>query len=237
MQRNGVDRAIVIPDNKEGQPDIAGLDTAQALINDSDPLALLGSPNVLAGRAEDTDRYERLLENRTIHGLKFFPGHEPYYPTDERCLPFYAACEAKRLPVVFHTGANSGDPDAAGYNDPRYIVEVALKYPSLRIVITHYFWPRLEYCYEVTRDTPNIYLELAATADDEVVEASGGIGVVRAVIAQTIRDRPDQVMFGSDWPMCRMQAHLDLVNSLDLDRATRNKVLDENAAALYDLPA
>ena len=129
------------------------------------------------------------------------------------------------------------DPRAAGYNDPRYIVEVALKYPSLRIVITHYFWPRLEYCYEVTRDTPNIYLELAATADDEVVEASGGIGVVRAVIAQTIRDRPDQVMFGSDWPMCRMQAHLDLVNSLDLDRATRNKVLDENAAALYDLPA
>ena len=79
--------------------------------------------------------------------------------------------------------------------------------------------------------------EAAATADDEVVEASGGIGVVRAVIAQTIRDRPDQVMFGSDWPMCRMQAHLDLVNSLDLDRATRNKVLDENAAALYDLPA
>jgi hypothetical protein len=237
MRRNGVDRAIVIPDNKEGQPNIAGLESAQTLIDDSDPLALLGSPDVLAGAAEDAFRYERLLESRTIHGLKFFPGHEPYYPNDERCLPFYAACEAQRLPVVFHTGANPGDPDAARYNDPRYIVEVAEKYPSLRIVITHYFWPRLEYCYEITRDTPNIYFELAAIADDEVVAASGGIGVVRDVISQTIRDRPDQVVFGSDWPMCRMQAHLDLVNSLDLDPATRNKVLGENAVALYDLPA
>jgi hypothetical protein len=176
------------------------------------------------------------LENRTVHGLKFFPGHEPYHPTDNRCLPFYAACEAQQLPVVFHTGENPGDPDVAKYNDPRDIVEVAEKYPSLKVVITHYFWPRLEYCYQVTRDTPNIYFEIAGTADSEVVQASGGIGVVRDVLSRTISDRPSQVMLGSDWPMCQMQDHLNLLDSLELDQTTLKKVLGENAAAVYKLP-
>jgi predicted TIM-barrel fold metal-dependent hydrolase len=237
MRQHGIDRAIVIPDNKEGQANIAGLENARALIDDAEPLALLGSPDVLAGRVEEARRYEQLLEKRTIHGLKLFPGHEPYFPTDRRCLPFYAVCQEQQLPVVFHTGENPGDPDAARYNDPRYIVEVAEKYPLLKVVITHFFWPRFDYCYQVTRDTPNIYFEIAGTADDEVVRASGGIGVVRDVLARTIHDRPAQVMLGSDWPMCRMQDHLDLVSSLELDQTARNRVLGENAAEIYELPA
>ncbi len=236
MRRYGIDLAVVIPDNREDQPNIAGIETARALIGASDPLALVGSPDVLAAGGEEVRRYEQLLENRTVHGLKFFPGHEPYYPTDSRCFPFYAACESQQLPVVFHTGENPGDPDAAKYNDPEYIVKVAEKYPLLKIVITHYFWPRLEYCYEVTRDTPNIYFEIAAMADSEVVQASGGIEVVRDILSRTISDRPSQVMLGSDWPMCQMQDHLNLLNSLELDQTTREKVLGENAATVYKLP-
>ena len=136
---------------------------------------------------------------------------------------------------MFHTGENPGNPDVAKYNDPRYIVEAAEKYPSLKVVITHYFWPRLDYCYQVTRGTPNIYFEIAGTADDEVVQASGGIEVVRDVLTRTIHDRPDQVMLGSDWPMCQMQDHLDLVSSIELDQTTRKKVMGENAATIYDL--
>ncbi len=49
MTRLGIDYAIVIPDNTEADPAIAGLDTARALVRDSDRLFLLGSPNVLSG--------------------------------------------------------------------------------------------------------------------------------------------------------------------------------------------
>ncbi len=175
------------------------------------------------------------MAKRTVRGLKFFPGHEPYYPTDRRCSPFYTAAEEAGLPVVFHTGQNPGDPDCAKYNDPKYIVEIAERHPLLKVVITHYFWPKLRYCYQVTRETPNIYFELAGTGDDEVVRASGGIEEVRDILWQTINDRPEQVIFGTDWPMCDIQDHLNLVDSLDLDQASRARVLGRNAAALYSL--
>jgi predicted TIM-barrel fold metal-dependent hydrolase len=197
---------------------------------------LLGSPDVLTGGTDEVDCYEALLEDGTIHGLKFFPGHEAYYPTDARCVPFFAACEQLNLPVVFHTGANSGDPKAARYNDPEYFRDLAERYPSLNIVITHYFWPRIQEGYEITRDVPNIHFEIAAMANPGVIRASGGIGLVRDTLARTIDDRPTQVMFGSDWPMCRIQDHLDLLKALSLDPAIQQMVLGRNAANLYRLP-
>ena len=235
MREHGVDRAIVIPDNVEGQPDIAGLEEATALVRPDDPLFLLGSPNVLIGAKEEVLKYERLLKDGPIHGLKFFPGHEPYYPTDKRCLPFYAACEAAGLPIVFHTGENGGGEGWAKFSDPERIVSVAQRYPSLKVVITHYYWPQLEYCYQVTNDVPNVYFEIAGLGDEEVVRRSGGLSVIQDVLARTIRDRPDQVIFGTDWPMCGIQEHLDLVDSLGLDSVTRTKVLGRNAESVYNL--
>ena len=235
MRLRAVDYAIVIPDNTEDQPHIAGLKTARTLIRDSDPLLLLGSPNVLSGGDAEIQRHDRLLRDGTIHGLKFFPGHEPYYPTDDRCLPFYAACQLRGLPVVFHTGENGGGEGWTKFSDPKHIVAVAEDFPSLKVVITHYFWPQLEYCYQVTKDTPNIYFEIAGLADEDVVRRSGGISVIQDVLARTISDRPDQVIFGTDWPCCRIQEHIDLVDSLPLDRVTREKVLSQNAVTTYNL--
>jgi len=220
MRRRGIDRAIVIPDSQEARYDIAGFETARTLIDDADPLDLLGSPDILDDRVQDFDRYEILLADRTIHGLKFFPGHEPYYPTDSRCLPYYEIGQRQRLPVVFHTGENPENRDAARFNDPKYIAEVTERFPALSVVITHYFWPRIEYCYEVTKDVPNIDFELAGTADGAVVRASGGIGAMRDVLGRMIQDHPSQVMLGTDWPMCNIQGHLDLVDSLGLNQPT-----------------
>jgi predicted TIM-barrel fold metal-dependent hydrolase len=47
--------------------------------------------------------------------------------------------------VIIHTGINSGDFNCAKYNDPKYVVEVARKYPKLKIIIAHYFWPKKSY--------------------------------------------------------------------------------------------
>ena len=235
MKRFGVDYAIVIPDNTDSDPAIAGLDAASALTHDCDHLSSLGSPNVLDGGSWELQRYEQLLEQRRIHGLKFFPGHEPYYPTDSRCQPYYAACQEVGLPVVFHTGTNPGDAEVAEYNDPKFIVEIAGRYPSLKVVISHFFSPQIRYCHQVTLEAPNIYFDLDAMADEEVIQASGGIEVIREVLNLTISERPDKVVFGSDWPMCRISDHVNLVDSLGLDSMTRENILGGNAIALYKL--
>lgn len=110
-----------------------------------------------------------------------------------------------------------------------------MRYPRLKVIITHYFWPKIDYCYEVTKDVPNIYFELAGTADDEVLEKSGGIEKMKAVLLKTINDRPNQVIFGTDWPMCNIEKHIELVKSLNLTEAIERNILSENAKKVYKL--
>lgn len=235
IEKNGIISAIIIPDNIEGSDGIADLDKAIELIGKRKKLFLLGSPQIIQRGSSELDKYQRLLEKRRIKGLKFFPGHDPYFPTDERCLPYYELCEKLDIPVLFHTGENSGDSECVKWNDPKYIVEIAKKYPKLKVIITHYFWPKLDYCYEITKDVSNIYFELAALADKEVIEKSGGIEKIREILIKTIFDRPDKVIFGTDWPMCKIENHIELVKSLGLNKAIEEKVFYKNSTNVYKL--
>ena len=237
MQKNGISSAIIVPDNIEGSDSIADLDKAIELIGERKNLFLLGSPQIIQRGSSELEKYQKLLEEGRIKGLKFFPGHDPYYPTDERCLPYYELCQKLDVPVLFHTGENSGDSECAKWNDPIYIVEIAKKYPKLKVIITHYYWPKLDYCYDITKDIPNIYFETAAMADEEVIEKSGGIEKVREILRKTIADRPDKVIFGTDWPMCKIEEHINLLKSLELDSKIEEKVFSGNSVKAYKLTA
>jgi len=235
MKRNHVDYAIVIPDNVEDDPHIADLEKAIKLIRGHKEFFLLGSPRIIQRGSSEAQKYRKLLDEGVIKGLKFFPGHDPYYPTDERCFPYYSLCEGLSLPVVFHTGENSDDPEVSRYNDPKYIIEVAGRYPKLKVIITHYFWPKIEYCYEITKDVANIYFELAGTADPNVLEKSGGIEKMREILEKTVRDRPNQVIFGTDWPMCGVKRQIDLVRSLKTNKEEQERIFSKNAIETYKL--
>ncbi|KKP79763.1 MAG: hypothetical protein A2271_00460 [Candidatus Moranbacteria bacterium RIFOXYA12_FULL_35_19] len=235
MRKNGINSAIIIPDNIEGSDSIADLDKAIELIGKRKNLFLLGSPQIIQRGSSELEKYRKLLEEGKIKGLKFFPGHDPYYPTDERCLPYYELCQELDVPVLFHTGENSGDSECAKWNDPKYIVEVAKKYSKLKIIITHYYWPKMDYCYEITKNISNIYFETAAMADAEVIEKSGGIEKVKEILRKTIADRPDKVIFGTDWPMCKIEEHIELVKSLGLDSEVGEKVFSGNSLEIYKL--
>jgi len=46
---------------------------------------------------------------------------------------------------------------------------------------------------------------------------------------------PDKVIFGTDWPMCKIEEHIELVKSLELGGEVEGKVLGENAVENYGL--
>lgn len=88
MQQNGIDYAIVIPDNNEDDPKIAHLENTLRLIKRTDKLFALGSPQIMQRGSSEVSKYRELLEAGTIKGLKLFPGHEAYFPNDERKKTF-----------------------------------------------------------------------------------------------------------------------------------------------------
>ncbi|MBU0952471.1 MAG: amidohydrolase family protein [Elusimicrobia bacterium] len=235
MNKNSVGYAIVIPDNIENDPRIADLNKARNLIAGNDRLFLLGSPQILQRGSSELNKYEKLIKNKVVKGIKFFPGHDDYYPIDERCNPYYEICQSLNVPVIFHTGINTKHSEVARFNDPKHIVKVAKRYPKLKVIITHYFWPKMKYCYEITKNIPNIYFETAGMGDSEVITASGGVGVVKEILSKTITDREDQVLFGTDWPMCKIEDHINLIKSLNLAEKVEAKIFAGNANRVYRL--
>ena len=234
MKQFGIDYSIAIPDNVPN-PQCADTETMFEIIGDDKHFFSMGTVNIFQDIEKQILDLELLITTKKICAIKLFPGHDPFYPTDERCHLIYTLCVKHDIPVVFHTGANTGDTDCAKYNDPKHIVEIAEKYKTLKIVISHFFWPKMEYCYEITKDLKNIYYDTSAMADSEVVEATGGWDEVVQILKKTVLLKPDNVLFGTDWPMCPVDKHIQLIKDLKLDTKTEEKIFFLNAINLYKL--
>jgi predicted TIM-barrel fold metal-dependent hydrolase len=142
LQAHGVDYGIVIPDNVAESP-IGGLEQCLSLFQDEKRIFLMASVNILDQPTSDVDYFDELFGTKKIVGLKIFPGHDEYYPNDARLHPYVGLCLKHNAPFVIHTGWNSGKPEAAKWNDPKYIIQLCDEYPGLKVVICHYFWPEL----------------------------------------------------------------------------------------------
>lgn len=234
MKQFVIDYSIVIPDNVLNSQ-CADIETMFRIIEGEKQFFSMGTINIFQDIEKQVLNLESLIVAKKICAIKLFPGHDPFYPIDVRCQSVYELCVKHGIPIVFHTGANTRDTDCAKYNDPKYIVKIAKKYKTLKVVIAHFFYPKMEYCYEITKDLKNIYYDTSAMADDEVVESSGGRNKVIEVLKKTVLLKPDSILFGTDWPMCPVNKHIQLVKNLGLNSKTEEKIFFLNAVNLYKL--
>ncbi len=233
MKDGGIDAAVMIPDNIRGSG-IGDLDICLRLTESEKNIFLLGTIDVRSDGKEWMGKLDRLFREDKIRGIKIFPGHDPIYPTDERLMPVYKLCVKYGRPIVIHTGSNPNHPEAAEYNDPKHIVEVAKQFPDLKIVIAHYFYPEVDYCYDMTRGFRNIHFDTSGLADEEVVRRIG-LNKIRDVLERTVRDNPESVLFGTDYAICGFQEHIDLINSLKIPGRDKERIFWKNAKKLFKL--
>jgi predicted TIM-barrel fold metal-dependent hydrolase len=233
LKKEHVDHAILIPDSTPTSV-IGSLDEVLRLAENERRLFVMGTIDIQKDKEARIRKLDSLFRSRRIVAMKIFPGHDPIYPTDKRLLPVYELCVKYRSPMVIHTGATSKRPEGAKYNDPKHIVKIARAFPDLRIVIAHYFFPRVEYCYEMTRSCSNVCFDTSGLADDEVVEETG-LDRIRRVLTLTVKERPDNVVFGTDYAMCSMAKHINLIESLPIGRRLKDKVFFENSVKLFNL--
>ncbi len=234
LKKDGVSYAILIPDNVPNS-EIGDVPTCLRLVQHTPELFVMGTIDIQTQGQVWIDELDGLMIQRQIVGMKIFPGHDPICPTDPRLAPVYALCQAQGVPLVIHTGQNPGHPEVAQYNDPQYIVQVAEQYPKMKIVIAHFFWPEVDYCYAMTHSYPNIYYDTSGLADDEVIEATG-FEKIQAVLLKTLQEDPKKVVFGTDYAMCDRQAHIEMIHHLPVTDDVREGIFWRNAVALFDLP-
>jgi predicted TIM-barrel fold metal-dependent hydrolase len=232
MDRDGIAAACLMPDSESGSA-VADLDTTLSLA-DGKRLFALGTAHLASLTTAHVDKLEDLAGAGKIVGLKLYPGFEEFYPADPECRPLYDICLRHGIPVVFHAGETLMQLWRERYNDPREIARLAERLPDLDIVIAHFAQPHLEVCRDVIRALPRVHADLSGLAHPTVLQVCGRENILE-ILAETANYRPDALLFGTDWPICDVQAHVEMVNELAVSDEVKEGVFAANAAKLFRL--
>lgn len=234
LSKYSIQEGIVIPDNVQDSS-IGNLRQYINLFKDNPNIHILGTVNILNDNLEKKIiELEKYFKEKKIVGIKIFPGHDYHYPNDESLKPFWELCIKYKKPFVIHTGENSGDRECSKYNDPKYIVEIAKRYPDLKIVISHLFWPKVKYCVEITKEFSSISYDTSGLADEEVVLKTGK-EEIKDSLEKLIKKYNKKVLYGSDYGMCSIKNHIELIYSLNISEEDRKRVFFMNTITIFDL--
>lgn len=143
--------------------------------------------------ADGIQLFERAITEYGFHGLKLYPPCG-YSPSDRSLYPFYEICAKYRLPVLTHTGATS---PALPFESARpiHIDQAALDFPTVNFILAHGSISYVEECIMLCAYRPNLYLDISGF---ETIP-------VELLTPLFTRGINHKVIFGTDWPVFRMQ--------------------------------
>jgi uncharacterized protein len=175
----------------------------------------------------------RLVRDFGVKGFKFHPTMQGFYPNDRMAYPLYEAIAEMDAITLFHTGqtgVGSGMPGGNGmrlkYSNPLYLDDVAVDFPTMRIIMAHPSFPWQEEALSVATHKPNVYIDLSGWSPKYFPPI-----LVR--YANTLLRK--KVLFGSDWPMIAPERWLADFDKIDIKDENRPLILKENAATLLGL--
>ncbi len=159
-----------------------------------------------------------------LKGVKLHPEFQGFYADDEKLKPIYRKISQLGLITLFHAGEDYGY--APPYHAMPEHLRNALGWFDTPVVAAH--WGGIGCGAEVLDKLcgENIWFDL-----------SYGYGAMPKPTAQAILDRhgPEKLLFGSDMPWHRPKWELRLLDSLDMSREDRERILWKNAVELLKL--
>jgi len=162
-----------------------------------------------------------------FRGLKLYPTYQLFYPNETLLYPLYALAEDRQIPVMFHTGTSVFKGSRLKYGNPLFLDDIAVDFPDLPIAIVHSgrgFW--YQQAFFLARLHENVYMEVAGLPPQKLL-----------TYFPELERIADKVLFGSDWPGLKdIGENINVIRSLPLSAAAKEKILGQNAAKLLKLP-
>jgi predicted TIM-barrel fold metal-dependent hydrolase len=232
LDENEIDRACCI---NYVSPDVMGFTRdvndwiAKFTRDHRDRLLPVGSVNPLH-ESSAGDEIRRILD-LGIAMIKIHPPHQLFSPNAYRKeLPqladVYRECETRRVPVMFHTGTSVFPGARNIYADPMPIDDVAVDFPSLRIILAHAGRPlHGETAFFLARRHRNVMLDVSGIPPKSLLR-----------YVPRLPDISDKVLWGTDWPapgVVSPRRNVEEFLALDLTRSVQRQVLWENASRIF----
>lgn len=183
---------------------------------------------------DGVELFERSLVEFGFRGFKVYPPCG-FSPSDPALFPFYEICASHRVPVLVHIGPTS---PALAFDtaNPFLLDEAARHFPSVNFILAHGSVSFTDECAMMCMYRPNVYLDISGYQGSLRAEGSGG--AVKVVVSRGINHK---ILFGTDWPVFRIQGdQLTFVNAVtgedgplsELSELERELILHKNAERL-----
>lgn len=227
MDEAGVDKSIIYA--VEAPLVYASNEYVHALCRQF-PDRLMGFASVNPKAADAPAILERAVREMGLPGLKLHPPLQNFFPDDEAVFPVYQKAMELDIPVVFHVGTTPfGAMCRLAQADPLRIDEVAVKFPQLRILLTHLGTLWHNEAFMVVEKNPNVFIDTAAYITE-----------IPQILTPDMVQRigPEKIIFGTDYPMPygsrphRMKDFVDCIRGLNLPEKTIAGIFSGNLERL-----
>lgn len=111
------------------------------------------------GAAEEVERCVRDLGAAAVGELG--PVYGGFRADDPRCFPVWEAARDLDVPLLIHAGPAQARWAHLKYGDLYAVDEIAIRFPSLRIVICHLGYNRYEDAAFIIAKHPNVYADIS----------------------------------------------------------------------------
>lgn len=172
------------------------------------------------------------LQNKNVKAVKFYPGYSPINVRDKKWSAIYLAAIKLNKAAIFHTGDTLYHTALLKYANPLVLDELAVAFPQLKIVIAHFGNPWLMDAAEIVYKNKNVYADLSAFFAGPLTSQPH---LVRRVAEAIEHCGPEKLMFGSDFPVARIDESIKFIKLLKLPKLAQKSVFGETAAKVFNL--
>jgi uncharacterized protein len=144
--------------------------------------------------ADGVRLFEKSVAGYGFDGLKVYPPCG-FTPSDRRLYPYYEICAQHGIPVLLHVGASS---PALSFEScrPLELDQAARDFPAVNFILAHGSVHYPDECAMMCSNRPNVYLDVSGFETSDLAD-------LKAVFSRNITHK---ILFGTDWPLFRLQA-------------------------------
>lgn len=175
------------------------------------------------------DLFERCIREYNFRGLKLYPPCG--YEIDDRELyAFYEICNHYRLPVLIHIGPSWEDMKSS-FRYPESVLKVSKEFANIPFILGHAALLFYEQSFQLPLERENIYLEVSG------YQKIKNQKVLAKRMRSLLTDCPNQLLFGSDWPMYSLlKQDISFFESLDfMTVSQKEKFFYKNALTVLGM--
>lgn len=194
MERGGVARGVVCGGSIEDNDHLMAV---HASLKD-DPFHYIAGVHPKYGVRRNLEELERCREAGFL-GANISPYIWGVAANASVLYPIYAYLESHNLVAIVHGSLHYNRFQSMWLGDPQYMDEIAMNFPSLKLVISHAGNGFGVLALAVAQKHPNIFLEFSALWPKYLPEAT--LQAVNSYLK-------DRCLFGTDYPLVEFDAAL-----------------------------